>query len=595
MLGTRTISQNLSRFAVSGSSSSTRAAGQRLLIRHAEGRRSFVSKPQPPAAEKTAQKPLGEAGAPAPLKKGGGFGLGSLVMVAGVATAGSLAAYQYSPEFREAADRCPVPMVASTLKQASDSIEGILKDAKAMVGLDKASPVEKQKAIIPKEKKEAPAAPVVQKEVKAPAKPVVKVEKKVAEDKKVVKKEPEIAPAVVHEVPKKQEPAPVPVPEKKKSELDLIEEKGKEMRLDTMERSVEAVMTESSALRKDLEGTLLQDLDRLDREGLRYRIIQLAAELQERTKWEALRLHESLKQAQDESSRRYNDLLRQQRDMFEETLAKEIRQTETRVVDAAAEDMKNKLADIQKAQENEYRKFTSEESDRLSGEFLAQYNSEVEKLRAEYIEKTENRIQALQRLQDEVSAVENVLNETSSYYTAASQINKLSAVALALAKKLETSDPIASELSLLKQASMGDELMTIVANSLKVEGKKGVPTVEQLKVRFESVRKAARKAAMIPEATEGVFGQLLGSLIAFITIQPVGNIQGEGADEVLARTAYLLELGDLKTAVLEMTTLTGKESLIVRDWIQDAKLRLQAEQAVKIFNAHASLLNEKQV
>jgi hypothetical protein len=39
-------------------------------------------------------------------------------------------------------------------------------------------------------------------------------------------------------------------------------------------------------VRKELESTLLKDLDSLDKEALKYRIIQLAAEMQERIKWE---------------------------------------------------------------------------------------------------------------------------------------------------------------------------------------------------------------------------------------------------------------------------------------------------------------------
>lgn len=51
-------------------------------------------------------------------------------------------------------------------------------------------------------------------------------------------------------------------------------------------RATEDLAVQSAVLRKELEATLLKDLDQLDERALRYRIIQLAAEMQERTKWE---------------------------------------------------------------------------------------------------------------------------------------------------------------------------------------------------------------------------------------------------------------------------------------------------------------------
>lgn len=54
----------------------------------------------------------------------------------------------------------------------------------------------------------------------------------------------------------------------------------------TKVRATEDLAVQSAVLRKELEATLLKDLDQLDERALRYRIIQLAAEMQERTKWE---------------------------------------------------------------------------------------------------------------------------------------------------------------------------------------------------------------------------------------------------------------------------------------------------------------------
>jgi hypothetical protein len=51
-------------------------------------------------------------------------------------------------------------------------------------------------------------------------------------------------------------------------------------------RAAEEALAQGEALRKHLEATLLKDLGGLGPDALRQRVVQLAGELQERTKWE---------------------------------------------------------------------------------------------------------------------------------------------------------------------------------------------------------------------------------------------------------------------------------------------------------------------
>ncbi len=56
--------------------------------------------------------------------------------------------------------------------------------------------------------------------------------------------------------------------------------------------AVKDVMQQGTDFRQELEKGMLRDLEELDAPALRYRIAQLVAEMQERTKWESLRWHE---------------------------------------------------------------------------------------------------------------------------------------------------------------------------------------------------------------------------------------------------------------------------------------------------------------
>ena len=64
-------------------------------------------------------------------------------------------------------------------------------------------------------------------------------------------------------------------------------------------------------------------MDNLDAPALRYRIVQLAAEMQERTKWEALRLKEFMSQAEKSTAEKYTSLMQEQRLKFEEVRCEE--------------------------------------------------------------------------------------------------------------------------------------------------------------------------------------------------------------------------------------------------------------------------------
>eukprot|EP00953_Heterococcus_sp_UTEX-ZZ885_P007020 4280-Heterococcus_DN1.PRE.1 len=93
--------------------------------------------------------------------------------------------------------------------------------------------------------------------------------------------------------------------------------KAHKLRLDTLTLASEDIAEASAALKKDLEQGILGDLDQLDAPALRFRIVQLAAEMQDRIKWEALRLQQSLKAAEEEAARRYIPLITQQKEEAE--------------------------------------------------------------------------------------------------------------------------------------------------------------------------------------------------------------------------------------------------------------------------------------
>lgn len=86
-----------------------------------------------------------------------------------------------------------------------------------------------------------------------------------------------------------------------------------DVRVETSELALEEMSRYANKTRQDLQMSLLQNLSSLDEAELRERITQLAAEFFERTKWEGLRLHESLKQLEGELTDKYTGIMNEQR------------------------------------------------------------------------------------------------------------------------------------------------------------------------------------------------------------------------------------------------------------------------------------------
>jgi hypothetical protein len=71
-------------------------------------------------------------------------------------------------------------------------------------------------------------------------------------------------------------------------------EAAKELKKSAQEEASATVKEAHAALRANLDESLFSDLDKLSEAQLRVRVVQLAADMQERTKWEAVRLKEFL-------------------------------------------------------------------------------------------------------------------------------------------------------------------------------------------------------------------------------------------------------------------------------------------------------------
>ena len=384
------------------------------------------------------------------------------------------------------------------------------------------------------------------------------------------------------------------------------ENRGKDLRFDTLTRAAEEALAQGEALRKHLEQTLLKDLASLSTEALQHRVVQLVGELQERTKWEALRLHEAVRKAEVEVSGKYVELIEKLREESMEEVGRQARALDAEKQLAVQQVVEEKEKECKVLLEQEMASFTAgvtkafeEERAKDRAEVEGKAKRELENAMYEketaYQSLVAGRMEELDKLKAQVEALDEVFKSDTDYEHLSWKVHKVSAALLAFELALQTSLPLQKELSVLKKVTKDDPVLDAVLSTLPPAVDEGVPTLSELQVRFPTVQAAAREAAFVPESSPGMLGHLFGSVLAAVTIKPRGLVEGGGADEVLARAAYHVERGDLAGAVVELENVGGLVGKTVKSWLGDAKGRLVVEQAVRAMNARSALLNASMV
>ena len=105
---------------------------------------------------------------------------------------------------------------------------------------------------------------------------------------------------------------------------------------------------------------------------------------------------------------------------------------------------------------------------------------------------------------------------------------------------------------------------------------KGVPTVAALRESFAALRPKLRTQAKTdPDASwSDKFSARLASLV---TIRPASERTGPSAEAVASRIDAALVRGDVVAAVTEARALSGGDALLVKDWLDAATKRADAE------------------
>jgi len=199
-------------------------------------------------------------------------------------------------------------------------------------------------------------------------------------------------------------------------------------------------------------------------------------------------------------------------------------------------------------------------------------------------------------LASEVSSLGERLSGTETKIADAER-NRSRAATLALVvgqleSAIQAAKPYQTQVEALSAMAGGDsadeEAIKHAVGALEPGAAAGVPSIAALRQSFEGLANEIVHAA---RATDGdnLLNRAADNLMRLVTVRPVGDdVRGDTVEARVARAEAALAKGDLAAAVSEVEQLEGRPATIAAPWLEQAKARLDADQAVVQLRAQAT-------
>ncbi|WP_275785619.1 COG4223 family protein [Pararhizobium gei] len=177
---------------------------------------------------------------------------------------------------------------------------------------------------------------------------------------------------------------------------------------------------------------------------------------------------------------------------------------------------------------------------------LASLTNEIATLKSNIADAQASTDAAKSELSTRIEAAEKKIEEP------ASDVQLARAIAVtALKTAIDRGGPFLAELDALKSVSAEDTAVTGLADDATT----GVAPRADLVRDFPSTADAMIEATQHSDPEQGIFSRLVDSASSAIRVRPVGSIEGDTPEAIIARIEDKLTNGDLKGASLEWETL----------------------------------------
>ena len=200
------------------------------------------------------------------------------------------------------------------------------------------------------------------------------------------------------------------------------------------------------------------------------------------------------------------------------------------------------------------------------------------------------RLAKLDELSANLKRLERIALDNSSYLDENIRIHALWGAIRALTSNAISSSvrkPFREELRVLRHiaAAREDPVVSVVLDSL--EGTDvpdvGVEPFADLATWFVSeVAPKVSEVALVPDENAGVLSYLASRSLSSLRFKREGLVPGDDVLSVLARAEYHLNEKDLDSATRELNQLKGPSKVLLHDWLEAARRRLEVQQALEV-------------
>ncbi|WWD03319.1 hypothetical protein V865_001370 [Kwoniella europaea PYCC6329] len=208
------------------------------------------------------------------------------------------------------------------------------------------------------------------------------------------------------------------------------------------------------------------------------------------------------------------------------------------------------------------------------------------------------RLAKLDTLTTSLKQLERVTLDNSAQLDDNVRLHKIWSALRAVQNKVDSGDvSFDEELRALKSLSSSDKDESVILTTLGQLEKSGIPTTgvksfAALSSWFtQSIAPKVHSSSLVPPPEEaGVVSHLASMGLSKLLFRPSpGPVDGQNVGAVLARAEWCLAEKDLDGAAREVNTLKGWPAKLAGDWLNEARRKLEVQQALEVVATEATL------
>lgn len=263
---------------------------------------------------------------------------------------------------------------------------------------------------------------------------------------------------------------------------------------------------------------------------------------------------------------------------MEHKLREEFEQERELIIASYRERLHNELDRSRQIEEQRLRNELLEQAIEMKRKFIGEIEERVENERNGRL----GRLQELSESVDELSKLSASWGEIIDANLKTQNIHVALEAVRAAYESPEQPKPFLREMAALKEVADDDEVVRAAIASINPHAYQvGVSTPSRLMDRFRRVSEEVRKAALLPDSA-GVAGHAASWVLSKVLFRKQGLAQGDDVESILTRTETFLEEGNVDSAAREMNQLRGWARRLAQDWLKEARLLLEVQQAVEV-------------